>query len=108
MTIKTKYNIGDKIAVDGEDRHILSVHLYVSDKKQTERYYLGNEELVTTHNDKTMDVAEINGNRWDYETIIEFVKRLEAHYPHTQSIINTIDKEAIKMLGEVENETAIQ
>ena len=48
-----------------------------------------------------MDVTEIVVNRWDYDTIIEFVKRLEAHYPHSQSIINTIDKEAIKMLGEV-------
>lgn len=47
-----------------------------------------------------MDVTEIKVWRWDSETIAEFVKRLVAHYPHSQSIINTIEKEAIKMLWE--------
>ena len=39
-------------------------------------------------------------NRWDVKTLQEFAKRLKEHYPHTQSIQNTIDKEFAKMLVE--------
>lgn len=47
MTILTKYNIGDKITVSNETYTILSVHLYESENKHTERYYLGNEKWIT-------------------------------------------------------------
>lgn len=39
---------------------------------------------------------------FDKETINEFVKRLEAHYPHSNSILKTIYKEAEKMLEEAQ------
>ena len=47
MTINTKYNIGDKITVNGRISRILSVHLYESDNKHTERYYLGDGHWIT-------------------------------------------------------------
>lgn len=44
-------------------------------------------------------------NKWDTKTLIEFANRIKAHYPHTQSIQNTIDKELVKMLEEVNYDT---
>ena len=38
--------------------------------------------------------------RWDVKTLQEFAKRLKEHYPHTQSIQSTINKELAKMLVE--------
>ena len=49
MTVTTRYNIGDKIVVEGYEKTIKSVHLYLSEQKQTERYYLGDEEWLTIH-----------------------------------------------------------
>jgi hypothetical protein len=49
MTVSTKYNIGDKLYINGETREIRGVHIYFSDNKQTERYYLGNQEWLTIH-----------------------------------------------------------
>ena len=49
MTVTTRYNIGDKIVVEGYERTIISVHLYLSEKKQTERYYLGDGQWLTLH-----------------------------------------------------------
>ena len=49
MTVSTKYEIGDKIIVGGYEKTIISVHLYLSEKKQTERYYLGDEQWLTLH-----------------------------------------------------------
>lgn len=49
MTVATKYEIGDKIIVGGYEKTIISVHLYLSEKKQTERYYLGDAEWLTIH-----------------------------------------------------------
>lgn len=46
-----------------------------------------------------------NMNKWDTKTLIEFANRIKAHYPHTQSIQNTIDKELVKMLEEVNYDT---
>lgn len=37
---------------------------------------------------------------WDADTIMEFVKRLEEHYPHSQTVCNTINKVALEMLQE--------
>ena len=39
-------------------------------------------------------------DRWDAKTLMEFAKRLKEHYPHTQSIQSTINKELAKMLVE--------
>lgn len=36
----------------------------------------------------------------DTETLQEFADRVKAHYPHTISICNTVDKELAKMLAE--------
>lgn len=47
MTITTKYEIGDTIELDGQSYKIVSVHLYESEQKHTERYYLGNGLWVT-------------------------------------------------------------
>jgi hypothetical protein len=47
MTISTLYNIGDKLAIDGEERTIEGVHIFVSNNVQTERYYLGDRCWVT-------------------------------------------------------------
>lgn len=38
--------------------------------------------------------------RWDVKTLQEFARRIKEHYPHTQSIQNTINKEIAKMLVE--------
>ena len=38
--------------------------------------------------------------RWDAETVAEFVKRLEEHYPHSPSVCSTIHKVAKEMLEE--------
>lgn len=54
--------------------------------------------------DDVMERAELD--RWDVKTLQEFAKRLKEHYPHTQSIQNTIDKELAKMLMEVKDEKA--
>ena len=47
MTIHTKYSIGDFIHFRGKKYKIISVHLYESKNKHTERYYLGNQLWVT-------------------------------------------------------------
>ena len=47
MTIKTKYDVGDVVVVEGVERKIISVHIYESDNKHTERYYFGNREWIT-------------------------------------------------------------
>jgi hypothetical protein len=39
---------------------------------------------------------------WDTETIKEFVKRLKEHYPHSPSVINTIEKVADELIKETE------
>lgn len=41
------------------------------------------------------------GAKFDKATVNEFVKRLEAHYPHSYSTLKTIYKEAKTMLEEV-------
>lgn len=38
------------------------------------------------------------------EVIIELANRIEAHYPHTNSIQNTIKKELAKFIKEIEDE----
>lgn len=48
----------------------------------------------------TIATEVIVANRWDADTINEFVKRLEEHYPHSQSVVNTIEKVAREMLEE--------
>ena len=52
MTIQTKYNIGDCIMVNGEARKIVSAHIYDSEKKHTERYFIGNHEFITVIREK--------------------------------------------------------
>lgn len=47
MLIETKYNVGDEIKLGGVTRTILAVHLYKAEDRQTERYYLGQEEWLT-------------------------------------------------------------
>ena len=47
MTIHTKHEIGDKISVSGKTYSVVSIHLYESKNKHTERYYLGNEKWIT-------------------------------------------------------------
>ena len=47
MELKTIYNVGDTIIVDGKKETIISCHLYVSENKHTERYYLGNKKWIT-------------------------------------------------------------
>jgi hypothetical protein len=51
MTVKTKYDIGDRIIIAGKSQTILAVHIYVSPEKQTERYYLGKQTWLTIHRD---------------------------------------------------------
>lgn len=38
------------------------------------------------------------------KVIVEFTERIAAHYPHTGSVQNTIYKESIKFIKEIENE----
>ena len=38
------------------------------------------------------------------EAVKEFANRVEAHYPHTISIQNTIHKELAKFIKEIEDE----
>lgn len=45
-----------------------------------------------------MNVLVFDG--WDAETIKEFTKRLKEHYPHSPSVVRTIDKVAKEMLEE--------
>lgn len=48
MTLETLYNIGDKITDEhGEEREIVGVHIWVSNHKQTERYFVGNDTWIT-------------------------------------------------------------
>ena len=48
MTIKTTYEVGDVIVVDGGGEYkIKSSHVYESSNKHTERYYLGNGLWLT-------------------------------------------------------------
>jgi hypothetical protein len=48
MTITTTYDFGDTIEVDGEQREVQAVHLYVSEAGViTERYYLGERKWHT-------------------------------------------------------------
>lgn len=48
MTIKTKYEFGENIIIDGQQKKVKAVHIYVSEYgTQTERYYLGNQEWYT-------------------------------------------------------------
>lgn len=48
MTIRTQYDYGDTLIVDGEEMKIISAHIYVSKEgTHTERYYLGNEKWIT-------------------------------------------------------------
>lgn len=49
MTVATKYEIGDKIIVGGYEKTVQSVHIYLSERRQTERYYLGNHQWLTLH-----------------------------------------------------------
>ena len=56
MTIQTRYNIGDKIEVEGGEYEIISVHLYESENKHTERYYLGDEKWVTLKFERSKNV----------------------------------------------------
>ena len=48
----------------------------------------------------TIATQVIFADRWDADTINEFVKRLEGHYPHSQSVMNTIAKVAREMMEE--------
>ena len=41
------YSIGDHITVNGIRYRIIGVHVYLSERCQTERYYLGNEQWYT-------------------------------------------------------------
>lgn len=48
MTIKTKWEFGEKIIIDGERKTVKGVHIYVFEQGiQTERYYLGKKEWYT-------------------------------------------------------------
>lgn len=59
MTLKTQYNIGDTINLDGQPMKILSIHLYESESTHTERYYLGNQMWITLDRTKG-EKREIN------------------------------------------------
>ena len=48
MTIKTKWEFGEKIVIDGQQKKVKAVHIYVSEQGiQTERYYFGKQEWYT-------------------------------------------------------------
>jgi hypothetical protein len=47
MKIETTYNLGDKITIGGCEYKILGMHLYLSERCRTERYYIGNQTWVT-------------------------------------------------------------
>lgn len=47
MEIKTLMNIGDNVFFEGRVHKIIGIHIYVSNEKQTERYYLGEEKWLT-------------------------------------------------------------
>lgn len=51
MTTSTLYEIDEHITVNGENKRIISVHIYISPKKHTERYYFGNGEWLTIKRD---------------------------------------------------------
>ena len=38
------------------------------------------------------------------ETVKDFANRIEAHYPHTNSVLSTIEKELAKFIKEIEDE----
>lgn len=52
MLIETIRNIGDHLVINGKDHEIISIHLYESKDKHTERYYLGNGTWFTQTFDK--------------------------------------------------------
>lgn len=45
----TLYSIGDYIHLSGKSFKVLAVHIYLSEKKHTERYYLGDKKWITIH-----------------------------------------------------------
>lgn len=53
MTIRTRYNIGDTLTVNGVDYEIISMHIYESEHTHTERYYLGHELWITLEGEKS-------------------------------------------------------
>lgn len=52
MTIRTKYEIGDEIEINGQKHKILAIHLYESDNTHTERYYIGNHTFITYRDER--------------------------------------------------------
>lgn len=52
MTFDTLYNIGDVILDNkGQEKEIMGVHVWLSDNKQTERYFFGNAQWRTIKRD---------------------------------------------------------
>ena len=47
MIIETKYNIEDTILLKDKTHTIKSMHIYESENKHTERYYIGNHMWIT-------------------------------------------------------------
>lgn len=48
MTITTTFNFGDTMIIDGQEKEVKAVHLYISENGTcTERYFFGNGEWYT-------------------------------------------------------------
>lgn len=65
--------------------------------RETPKFYIFDKFRVKKKNVKRLEGV---GDEWDAETIEEFVKRLEEHYPRSPSVCNTIKKVADEMLRE--------
>lgn len=53
MTIETHRDIGDTVVVNGVEKEIKSIHIYISGETYTERYYFGDAEWYTELKEKT-------------------------------------------------------
>lgn len=51
MTIRTLYSIGDQVVINNDTYTIVSMHIYVSENKLTQRLYLGNHFWFTLSSD---------------------------------------------------------
>lgn len=97
MTAGNLYRVTKEIKLHTNPLHkekIVKTGVYV---KETEKTYVFDKFKVNKRN--VVRIEEM-GQKWDEKTIMEFVRRLEEHYPHSNSVVKTIKKVAGEMLEE--------
>ena len=94
MTVGKLYKITRKIKTHTNPLRNEEVTRQGVFNRETPKYYIFNGFRARKANVVSIEEAEIN---WDAETMKELARRIREHYPHTQSIQNTIDKEVNKM-----------